>query len=173
MCGQSCSKKNDREIPCNQTWAKIQWKSEQECERECEWVCEHERAQHPSLGIYLKETWRMHPRRGRPQQSKSCWRSWGPGAVGPGSADLWGRPAPGWAPWCPPLARCYLNGYELWKYGAQPKVCSKRCPNYFSQRILKLRKYFWSFCKKGKNARKIPACIKQFWKFQTCSGEKK
>jgi len=44
------------------------------------------------------------------------------------------------------LARCFLNGYELWKYGAQPKVCSKRCPNYFSQRILKLKKYFWSFC---------------------------
>ena len=36
------------------------------------------------------------------------------------------------------------------KYGARPKVCSKRCSNYFSQRILKLKKYFWSFCKKEK-----------------------
>ena len=108
------------------------------------------RAHHPSLGLYLKETGRVHPRRSQAQQSGSRWRRWGPGAIGLGSADLWGRPALGWAPWCPPLARCFLNGYELWKYGARPKVCSKRCPNYFSQRILKLRKYFWSFCKKGK-----------------------
>jgi hypothetical protein len=37
---------------------------------------------------------------------------------------------------------------------------------------LKLRKYFWSFCKKGKMLEKISACRKQFRKFQTCNGEK-
>ena len=94
------------------------------------------------------------------------WRRWGPGAVGPGSADLWGRPAPGWAPWCPPLARCFLNGYELWKYCARPNVCSKRCPNYFSQRILKLRKYFWSFCKKGKMLEKFQHAENNFENFK-------
>ena len=109
------------------------------------------RALHPSLGLYLKRTWRVHPRRGKPQRSGDYWKRWGPGAVGPRSADLWGRPAPGWAPWIPPLARWFLNGYKLRKYGARPKVCLKRCPNYFSQRILKLRKYFWYFLWKGKN----------------------
>ena len=146
----------ERECSCNQTWVKIQRKLEQECVR----GSEHEGAQNPSRGLYLKRTWRVHPRRERPQQSSSHWRRWGPGAVGPGSANLWDRPAPGWAPWCPPLAICFLNSYELWKYGPWPKVCSKRCSNYFSQRILKLKKYFWSFCKKRKNARKIPACRK-------------
>ena len=141
------------------------------CERECEWVCEHERAQHPSRP-YLKRRWRVHQRRGKPQRLWSHWRRWGPGAVGPGSADLWGRPAPGWAPWCPPSAWCFLNGYELWKYSAWPKVCSKKCPNYFSQRIKNSENIFGIFCKKEKVARKIPACRKQFWKFQICSGEK-
>ena len=49
---------------------------------------------------------------------------------------------------------------------------SKDVQIIFSQRILKLKKYFWSFCKKGRILEKIPACRKQFWKFQTCSGEK-
>ena len=102
------------------------------------------------FGLYLKEFGRVHPRKSQAQWSGSHWRRWGLGAVGSGSADLWGRPALGWAPWCPPLARCFRNGYKLRKYGARPKVCSKRCPTYFSQIILKLRKYFWSFCKKGK-----------------------
>ena len=104
------------------------------------------------LGPYLKRRWRVHQRKGKPQQRLwSHWRRWGPRAIGPRSADLWGRPAPGWAPWCPPLARCFLNSYELWKYGARPKVCSKRCPTYFSQRILKLRKnIFGLFVKREK-----------------------
>ena len=139
--GNLVAKKWEREISCNQTGAKIQWKPEQECERECEWVCEQERAQHPSIGLYLKITWHVHPRRGKPQWSGSRWRRWGPGAVGLGSADLWGRPAPGWVPWCPPLARWFLNGHKLWKYGARPKVCSKRCPNFFPK-DLKTQKIF-------------------------------
>ena len=118
------------------------------------------------LGTYLKRRWRVHQRRGKPQRLWSRWRRWGPGAVGPRLADLWGQPAPGWPPWCPPLARCYLNGYELWKYGAQPKVCSKRCPNYFSQRILELRKYFWSFCKKGKMLEKFQHAENNFENFK-------
>ena len=124
------------------------------------------RAHHPSLRLYLKEFGRVHPRNSQAQWSGSRWRRWGPGAVGFGSADLWGQSAPGWAPWCPPLARCFLNGYELWKYVARPKVCSKRCPNYFSQRILKLRKYFWSFCKKGKVLEKFQNVENNFENFK-------
>ena len=124
------------------------------------------RAHHPFLGLYLKEFGRVHPRKSQAQWSGSRWRRWGPGAISPGSADLWGRPAPGWAPWCPPLARCFLNSYELWKYGARPKVCSKRCSNYFSQRILKLRKYFLSFCKKGKMLEKFQHAENNFENFK-------
>ena len=85
----------------------------------------------PPLGPYLKRRWRVHQRRGKPQRLWSRWRRWGPGAVGPRSADLWGRPALGWAPWCPPLARCFLNGYKLWNSDACSEVCLKRCSNYF------------------------------------------
>ena len=118
------------------------------------------------LGPYLKKRWHVHQRRGKPQQLWSHWRRWGLGAVGLGSADLWGRPAPGWAPWCPPLAKCFLNCYKFRKYGARPKVCSKRCPNYFSQRILKLKKYFWSFCKKRKVLEKFQHAENNFENFK-------
>ena len=90
-------------------------------------------------------------------------------AVGEGGAqEPWalGRLALGWAPWCPPLARWFLNGHKLWKYSARPKVCSKRCPNYFSQRILKLRKCFWSFCKKGKMLEKFQHAENNFENFK-------
>ena len=156
----------EREISWNQTWAKIQWKPEQECVRGSVSECVSMRELNTPLGPYLKRRWRVHQRRGKPQRLWSRWRRWGPGAVGPGSADLWGRPAPGWAPWCPPLARWFLNGHELWKYGARPKVCSKRCPNYFSQRILKLKKYFWSFCKKGKVLEKFQHAENNFENFK-------
>src|SRR6185437_7232754 len=69
-------------------------------------------------------------------------------------------------PWCPPLARSFLNGYELWKYGERPKVCSRRCSNYYSQRILKLKKYFWSFCKKGKVREKFQHVENNFENFK-------
>ena len=124
------------------------------------------------LGLYLKRTRRVHPRRGKPQWSGDRWKRWGLGAVGPGSADLWGRLAPGWAPWCPPSAWCFLNGYVLWKYGARPKVCSKGCPKYFFQRILKLKNYFWYFCEKGKLLEKFQHAENNFENFQICSGKK-
>jgi len=44
------------------------------------------RAHHTSLGLYLKEFGRVHPRKSQAQRSGSRWRRWGPGAVGPGSA---------------------------------------------------------------------------------------
>ena len=134
-------------------------------------MCEHERAQQTSRPLF-KETGRVHPRRDKPQRSGSRWKRWGPGAVSPGLADLWGWPAPGWVSWCPHLARCFFNGYELWKYGVRPKVCSKRCSNYFSQRILKLRKYFWHFCEKGKLLEKFQHAENNFENFQICSGKK-
>ena len=56
------------------------------------------RAHHHCLGLYLKEFGRVHLRKSQSQRSGSRWRRRGPGAVGPGSADLWGQPAPGWAP---------------------------------------------------------------------------
>src|SRR6185312_15325217 len=113
------------------------------------------------LGPYLKRRWHVHQRIGKPQHLWSHWRRWGPG-----KPLVLGRPAPGWAPLCPPLARCFLNGYELFKYDARPKVCSKRCPNYFSQRILKLKKYFWSFCKKGKVLAKFQHVENNFENFK-------
>src|SRR6185312_525836 len=104
------------------------------------------RAHHSSLGLYLKEFGRVHPRKSQAQRSGSRWRRWGPGAIGPGAADLWGRPAPWWAPWCPPLSCCFLNGYKLRKYGARPKVCSKKMSKLFFPKDFKLRKYFfWYF----------------------------
>ena len=75
------------------------------------------RAHHPSLGLYLKEFGRVHPRKSQAQQSSSRWRRWRPGAVGPGSADLCGQPTPGWAPWCPPFGQMLpqrLWTLEIW-----------------------------------------------------------
>ena len=123
-------------------------------------MCEYERAQHTSRPLFKEKTARA------PEEEAS---HNGYGDVGEGGAQeplALGRPAPGWAPWCPSLARCFLNGRELWKYGAWPKVCSKRRPNYFSQRILKLRKYFWSFCKKGKMLEKFQHAENKFENFK-------
>ena len=77
------------------------------------------RAHHPSLGLYLKERWRVHQRRGKPQWLWSRWRRWSPGAVGPGSADLWGRPAPRWAPSAPlcPCASSTVKNFENMVHG--------------------------------------------------------
>ena len=150
------AKKWEREISCNQTWAKIQWKPEQECERECEWVCEHERAQHPSLGLYLKWTWCVHPRRASHN---------GQGAVADGVAqDRWpwvGRPQGG-----PP-------GAPLWPDASSTVICLgnvlhvqsllERDVQIIFQRILKLKKYFWYFYKKKKVLGKIPACRKNIF----------
>ena len=114
---------------CNQTWVKIQRKPEQECVRGSVSGCLSMRELNTPLGLYLKKLGECT--RGETSHN-------GQVAVGKGGAQellALGRPAPGWAPWSPHLARCFLNGYELWKYGARPKVCSKRCPNYFSQRI--------------------------------------
>ena len=143
------------------------------CERECEWVCEYERAQHPSRPLF-KEKMARAPEERQATTAMEPLEKVGPRNCWPWLGQPVGSAGPRVGNVVPPLARCFLNGYELWKYDARPKVCSKRCPNYFSQRILKLRKYFWYFfCKKGKVLEKIPACRKQFWKFQTCSGEKK
>ena len=71
------------------------------------------------LGPYLKRRWRVHQRRGKPQRLWSRWRRWGPGAIGPESADLWGRPAPGWAPGAPlwPGASSMVKFFENMVHG--------------------------------------------------------
>jgi len=42
----------------------------------------------------------------------------------------------------------------------------KRCPNYFSQRFLKLREYFWYFCEKGKVLEKFQHAENEFENFK-------
>ena len=118
----------ERECSCNQTWAKIQRKPEKECVRRSESEgSEHESSSPLSRPLFKESGW-VHPRRSQAQRSGSRWRRWDPGAIGSGSGDPKVGPL---VP--PPLARWFLNGYKLWKYGVRPKVCSKRCPNYFSK----------------------------------------
>ena len=52
------------------------------------------------------------------------------------------------------------------------KSLLEKCPNYFSQWILKLIKYFWYFCEKGKVLEKFEHAENTFENFQICSGEK-
>ena len=52
------------------------------------------------------------------------------------------------------------------------KFTQKDVQIIFSQRILQLKKYFWSFRKKGKVLEKFQHAENNFEKFQTCSGEK-
>ena len=68
------------------------------------------------LGPYLKRRWRVHQRRGKPQRLWSRWRRWGPGAVGPGSADLWGRPPQGGPPSAPfgLVLPQWLSSLKIW-----------------------------------------------------------
>ena len=107
------------------------------------------RASHPSLSFYLKGTWRVHMRGGRPQRSGSRWRRWGPGAVGPRSADLWGRPAPGWDPWCPlwPGASSTVKNFENMVHGQ--KFARKYVQIIFFPKDFKTQKIFLVFFVKG------------------------
>ena len=112
-------------------------------------MCEYERAQHPSRPLFKEKMTRA------PEEMQATTAMEPLEKVGPRNCWPWlGQPVGSAGPRVgnvvPPLARCFLNGNELWKYGTRSKVCSKTCSNYFSQRILKLKKYFWSFGKKGK-----------------------
>ena len=125
------AKKWEREISWNQTWAKIQWKPEQECVRGSVSECVSMRELNTPLGLYLKERWRVHHGRGRPQRLWSRWIKWGPpnGHLGP--ADLWGRPAPWWARWVSPFSRHLFNGQIFWKCGSRPKFARKDVQIHF------------------------------------------
>ena len=70
------AKKWEREISWNQTWAKIQWKPEQECVRGSVSECVSMRELNTPLGPYLKRRWRVHQRRCKPQWLWSRWRRW-------------------------------------------------------------------------------------------------
>ena len=124
------------------------------------------------LGPYLKRRWRVHQRRGKPQRLWSRWKRWGPGTVGLGSANLWGRPAPGWAPWCPlrPDASSVVMNFGNMVHGQ--KFARKDVQIIFPKGFLKLRKYFWCFCEKGKVLEKFQHAENTFENFQICSGEK-
>ena len=113
------AKKWERECSCNQNWAKIQRKPEQECVRGSESEESEHESSSPLSRPLFKEFGRVHPRRGQPQRSGSRWKRWGLGAIGSGSADLWGRPAPGWAPWCPlrPGASSMVKFFENMVHG--------------------------------------------------------
>jgi len=71
-------------------------------------------------------------------KSRWPWFGWPVGSAGPKVG-----------PWCPPLARCFLNGYKLWNSGACSEVCSKRCSNYFPKDF-ETQKIFLVFLWKGK-----------------------
>jgi len=140
MCVENLAAKKMRERVFLQ---KLEPKSNENPSKECEREWEWREWAWERLTPLLASIWRelCECTRGETRHNSQV-------AAGEGGAQeplALGRPAPGWAPWCPPLARWFLNGHILRKYGARPKVCSKRCPNYFSQRILKLRKYFWCF----------------------------
>ena len=47
--------------------------------------------------------------------------------------------------------------------GVLDQILLEKMSERIFQRILKLRKYFWYFCKKGKGARKILACKKNIF----------
>ena len=68
----------------------------------------------------------------------------GPGAVGPGSADLWCRPAPGWAPGVPlrPGASSTVKFFENMVHGQ--KFARKDVPIIFPKG-LKTQKIFLVF----------------------------
>ena len=108
------------------------------------------RAHHPSLGLYLKNLGKCTRGRARHNDQEAVGEGVAqePLALGRPTCGV-GRPQGG-PPWCPPLARWFLNGYKLWKYGAQPKVCSKRCPNYFSKGFLNSENIFGIFVKREK-----------------------
>ena len=147
-CSSKCvailaAKKWEREISWNLTWAKIQWKPEQEFMRGSESERVSMRASHPLLGLYLKTSCNMHARRGQSQWSRSHWRRWGPGAIGPGSAGS------RVAPLVPPLARFLCNDH-IFKFWCMFRSWLEKMFKIIFQRTLKLRKYFWYFCKKKK-----------------------
>ena len=129
-CSSKCvdnlaAKKWEREFSCNQTWAKIQRKPEQRM-WEGVWVSVWAwESSTPLSRPLFKVNLVCAPEESQPQRSGSCCRWCGPGPL------ALGRPAPGWASWCPPLARCFLNGHMPWKCLARPKFAWKRCPNYF------------------------------------------
>ena len=109
---------------------------------------EHESFTPPSCPLFEKRM-AYAPVEDKATTASESLEKWGPSNGHPGSADMWSRPAPGWARWFPTLARCSSNGHLIQKLSAWPKFCSKRHSKFF-QRISKLRKYFWYFCKKKK-----------------------
>ena len=152
LAAKKWEREREREISWNQTWAKIQWKPEQECVRGGVSACVSMRELNTPLDPYLKRRWRMHQRRGKPQWLWSRWRRWGPGAIGPGSADLWGRPALGWAPWCPPFGLVlpqWLSSLKIW---CTAKSLLEKMSKLFFPKDFKTQKIFLAFfCKKGKS----------------------
>ena len=129
------------------------------------------KAHHPSLGLYLKNLGGC---------TRGDARHNGQVAVGEGGAQVLlalGRPTcgvgrpqggpPGAPLW--PVASSTVINFENMVHGQ--KFARKDVQIIF-QRILKLRKYFWYFCEKGKVLEKFQHAENNFGNFQICSGEK-
>ena len=150
-CSSKCvdnltAKKWEREISCNQTWAKIQWKPKQECVREGVSECVGMRELNTTADLYLNENEQRSMKRGRPQQPGNRWNKWGPHNGYQGSADLGVRPTPWWARCCSSLAVELQQSYGRWPWGAQPEFARKYVKIIF-QRILKLINIWYFFVK--------------------------
>ena len=64
----------------------------------------------------------------------------------------------------------WLSSLKIW---CTAKSLLEKMSKLFFPKDFKTQKIFLVFfCKNGKVLEKIPACRKQLWKFQTCSGEK-
>ena len=132
----------EREISWNQTWAKIQWKPEQECVRGSVSECVSMRELNTPLGLYLKKLGEC---------TRGGARHNGQVAIGEGGAQkplALGRPTcgvgrpQGWPPGVPLRsgASSTVKFFENMVHGQN--FASKDVQIIFSQRILKLKKYF-------------------------------
>ena len=81
------------------------------------------------------------------------------GCYTPGSAGPWAGPLV--SPFCQML---FQRSQNL-KMKRMAKLCHRKMLNKTFQRILKLKKYFWNFCKKEKVLEKFKHAKKYFCEF--------
>ena len=165
MCRQSCSKEMGEKVFLQSNLSQNPKETRARmCERECEWVCEYERAQHPSRTLFKEKITRA------PEERQATMAMEPLEKVGPRSRWTWvGRPVgsagPRVGPLVPPFGLVlpqWLSSLKIWC--TAKSLLEKMSKLFFFKRILKLKIYFWYFCKKEKVARKIPGCRKQISK---------
>ena len=124
------------------------------------------RAHHPSLGLYLKNLGECTRGGARHNGQEAVGESGAqePLALGRPTYGV-GRPQSG-----PPVASLWpgdsstVINFENMVHGQ--KFARKDVQIIFFQRILKLKKYFWSFCKKGKVLEKFQRAENNFKNFK-------